>query len=129
MSSLKCPKCSSPLETVSYQGITVERCRACAGIWFERCDIEQLKTIKGSETLDIGQSQTNPAGERPQPYCSCPQCREAMMQMLDIDQYAIWYEKCLKCQGVWLDAGEFTQYKQNFSSKGLLHRVRLALGL
>jgi Zn-finger nucleic acid-binding protein len=44
--------------------------------------------------------------------------------MVDIDQHSIWYEKCPGCQGVWLDAGEFKDFKENFQPRGILDRVR-----
>jgi Zn-finger nucleic acid-binding protein len=47
-----------------------------------------------------------------------------MMQILDIDEYTLWYEKCPKCQGIWFDAGEFKKFKQNFLPKSVLDLTR-----
>jgi Zn-finger nucleic acid-binding protein len=48
-----------------------------------------------------------------------------MIRMVDIDQHCIWYEKCPACYGVWLDAGEFKNFKDNFQrSRNLLVKPR-----
>jgi hypothetical protein len=40
--------------------------------------------------------------------------------MLDIDKQAIWWEKCARYGLIWLEAGQFSQYKQNFATKGVM---------
>ncbi|WP_407810038.1 TFIIB-type zinc ribbon-containing protein [Spirulina subsalsa] len=103
------------MEQVVYAEIEVDRCTQCHGIWFDSREAEQLKTIEGSEILDDGEEVV---GDRYDPSAkplSCPRCRTPLLQMLDIDQHSIWYEKCVKCHGIWLDAGEFKKFKQNFS--------------
>jgi Zn-finger nucleic acid-binding protein len=50
-----------------------------------------------------------------------------MLKMLDLDKHAIWYEKCSRCQGMWLEAGQFSQYKQNFSKKGVINLAKQVL--
>ncbi|WP_301951373.1 hypothetical protein [Microcystis aeruginosa] len=36
--------------------------------------------------------------------------------MLDIDKQAIWWENCDHYGLIWLEAGQFSQYKQNFAN-------------
>ncbi|MCW6037439.1 zf-TFIIB domain-containing protein [Spirulina subsalsa FACHB-351] len=115
MKPIRCPKCNGSMEQVVYAEIEVDRCTQCHGIWFDSREAEQLKTIEGSEILDDGEEVV---GDRYDPSAkplSCPRCRTPLLQMLDIDQHSIWYEKCVKCHGIWLDAGEFKKFKQNFS--------------
>jgi Zn-finger nucleic acid-binding protein len=124
MGCVGCPQCSGQLELVIYQKIEVDRCQDCAGIWFDRLEAEQLKQIKGSERVDVG---TSAESKRQPKTSSCPKCRQPMLRMLDIDKHAIWYEKCPRCQGIWLEAGQFTRYKQNFAPKGMMRRTKHAL--
>ncbi len=124
MNSITCPKCGGSLEQVIHKGIEVDRCLNCAGIWFDFLEAEQLKTIKGSESLDIGNPEIGSQFDRIDGEIYCPRCSEKMTRMLDIDQHSIWYEKCPECQGVWFDAGEFKKFKQNFQPRGWLHRAR-----
>ena len=124
MKSLNCPKCNGHLEVVIHRGVEIDRCRKCMGMWFDRLEAETLKQIAGSETLDIGNGETTTQSNRVKEDIKCPRCHKSMLQMLDIDRHSIWYEKCLECEGVWLDAGEFRQFKRNFVSKNPLNIVK-----
>jgi Zn-finger nucleic acid-binding protein len=61
--------------------------------------------------LDIGDQEIGSQLDHLTGDIQCPRCRTKMTRLVDIDQYCIWYEVCPKCQGVWLDAGEFTQLR------------------
>lgn len=39
---MKCPKCGADLITQDYEGIQVERCGECAGVWFDAGEAERL---------------------------------------------------------------------------------------
>lgn len=111
MSEIKCPKCQGSLEQVVYADIEVDRCTSCKGIWFDSLEAQELKNIKGSESIDIGDSQTgselNKMGD-----INCPKCHTKMTKMVDLKQTHIWYEKCPVCYGIWFDAGEFKDFKE-----------------
>lgn len=124
MKPLICPKCQGNLEPVVWQAIEIDRCLKCKGIWFDSLEAEQLKTIEGSEGLDIGDQEIGTQMDQLSGDIRCPRCRAKMTRLVDIDQYCIWYEICPKCQGVWLDAGEFKKFKDNFKPKGVLSQFR-----
>lgn len=124
MKSLCCPKCRGKLESIIYQGIEVDRCRKCQGIWFDCLEAEQLRELQGSESLDVGNSIAESQSDRIPQQINCPRCHLKMMQILDLDQHALWYEKCQKCNGIWFDAGEFKKFKQNFQTKSVFDRAR-----
>ena len=52
--SLKCPKCDHGMEEISHGDVTIDRCTHCKGLWFDAGEATQLKGIKGSEAVDIG---------------------------------------------------------------------------
>lgn len=124
MKSLSCPKCGSDLEKITYGDITVDRCSSCAGIWFDSLEVEQLKAIQGSESLDLGNPELDSRLNHVKKTILCPRCQCKMNPMVDMDQYTIWYEKCDQCQGIWLDAGEFKRYKQNFQPRGIIEKAK-----
>ena len=39
---MKCPKCGHDMETVILEGIDVENCTFCKGVYFDRSEIESL---------------------------------------------------------------------------------------
>lgn len=108
---MKCPKCHAEMEVVEYAGISVDRCTACKGIWFDMLEHEQLKNIEGSESIDIGSTilgETYETVDR----IDCPACKAQLIRMVDRSQPHIWYEACTCCYGVFFDAGEFRDYKE-----------------
>ncbi len=50
----------------------------------------------------------------------CPEGHGPLNKAVDADQSHIWFEECATCQGIFLDAGEFTDMKY----KTLMDRVR-----
>ncbi len=121
---IKCPKCTNKLITINYQNIEIDRCSQCEGIWFDAMEAEQLKKVKGSEKIDSGNYIEPEHFNHPQHQTKCPRCRGRMLQMLDIDQYSIWYKQCRRCRGIWLDAGEFRKFKQNFQAYNLTNLTK-----
>jgi hypothetical protein len=39
---MKCPKCGADLKTEDYEGIQVDRCPECLGVWFDAGEAETL---------------------------------------------------------------------------------------
>lgn len=111
MSQMHCPKCEGTLEAVVYADIEVDRCTHCKGIWFDSLEAQTLKKTKGSESIDIGDpkigSKLDAIGN-----IDCPKCHTLMTKMVDPKQTHLWYEKCPVCYGIWFDAGEFKDYKE-----------------
>jgi uncharacterized protein len=56
---LICPKCASPMRTYARNGITIDQCTACHGIFLDRGELEQLISAESSY---LG----GPASDRPQ---------------------------------------------------------------
>ncbi|MEQ9000117.1 MAG: zf-TFIIB domain-containing protein [Coleofasciculus sp. B1-GNL1-01] len=111
MTSMKCPKCQGSLESVVYADIEVDRCADCHGIWFDSQEAQTLKTIEGSEAIDTGDPKIGSKFNAIEDI-DCPKCKARMTKMVDLKQSHIWYEKCPICYGIWFDAGEFKDYKQ-----------------
>ena len=109
---MNCPKCKAPFETLDHAGITVDRCSGCAGLWFDMLDKEDLQRIEGSERIDIGHEQVGADYNRIR-HIDCPACRQAMIPMVDKDQFHIAYESCPSCYGTFFDAGEFRDLKEH----------------
>ena len=107
---MKCPKCDSDFEKVDFKGIEVERCKGCQGIWFDLLEHETLKKMQGSEAIDIGDPEKGKEYNK-KDRIDCPACRSRMIKMVDNKQPHIWYEYCSVCNGVFFDAGEFTDFK------------------
>lgn len=108
---MNCPKCDSEMEKVVHSGIEVDRCTDCGGIWFDMLEHKALKIVPGSEAIDTG----DPAVGREMSkieHINCPVCKTPMARMVDKEQPDLWCEGCAACNGIFFDAGEFTDFKQ-----------------
>jgi Zn-finger nucleic acid-binding protein len=47
---MQCPKCKASMEKVVFEGVEVDRCMGCWGIWFDFQEQKQLKQMKGAAT-------------------------------------------------------------------------------
>jgi len=53
MADLICPKCQGPMRKHQRNGVTIEQCRRCHGIFLDRGELEQLI---GAESSFLGRS-------------------------------------------------------------------------
>jgi Zn-finger nucleic acid-binding protein len=98
------------METVTFEGITIDRCTGCKGIWFDANEQKHLKERKGSEVVDAGDVLVGRKMDKITNIL-CPRCHGPMIRMVDVDQHHIDYEACTTCYGIFLDAGEFKDMK------------------
>ena len=108
---MDCPKCDSIMEAVTYHGVTVDRCTECKGIWFPGVEHKILKKMKGSQAIDIGSPELGKEYDELEDV-HCPVCDTVMERLTETFQPHIHYESCPKGDGVFFDAGEFTDYKE-----------------
>ena len=118
---MQCPKCPGKMEIKTYgRKITVHRCDQCAGLF---CDPEVLREMKrewmSEVVLDTGDSDVGRQFNKVEDI-NCPSCGIPMLKSTDNKQTHIWFERCEQCEGIYLDAGEFTDLK--FDT--LMDRVR-----
>lgn len=108
---MECPKCDSNMEKVTFETVEVNRCTNCKGMWFDMLQHEHLKAMQDSESIDIGDAATGREYDKID-RINCPICRTQMIRMVDAKQPHIHYEACTSCYGVFFDAGEFRDYKE-----------------
>ena len=109
---MDCPKCDATMESVTYKGATVQRCTKCQGIWFPGIEHKELKVMKGSEAIDIGSAKLGEEYDNVKDV-HCPECDTVMDRLADKFQPHIHYEACSRGHGVFFDAGEFRDFKED----------------
>ena len=107
---MDCPKCAQPMEEVSFRDVDVDRCTACGGLWFDLLEHEDLKKIRGAaEEIDTGDPVEGKRQDQVRKV-ACPKCHSQMIAVRDPEQPHIAFEQCTVCSGVFMDAGEFTDF-------------------
>ncbi|UCC24714.1 MAG: MFS transporter [Gemmatimonadales bacterium] len=104
--AMRCPKCRSDMEQIDVEGIEIDRCLTCNGIWFDAGEAEALRNRKAAVAIDVGEASVGKIHNVIDDY-RCPRCGGSMSRMVDRVQRHIWFEKCDACEGTFFDAGEF----------------------
>ena len=121
MADMHCPADGHALRGGSYQGIRVDRCPACSGVWLDRARLEALEEIHEREyrgepaaELDLGSQAYELARQKARGPRRCPGCGVEM----EAREYArvseVLIDVCPRCHGIWLDAGELEQLERFF---------------
>ncbi len=110
---MQCPKCHAAMEEHTLStlkgGVTIDRCTGCKGMWFDIGEAEALKDKWMSDYIDSGDPEVGKEQNKIRDI-DCPRCGQPMQKMSDPVQTHIQYEACEE-HGMYLDAGEFTDYK------------------
>lgn len=109
---MNCPKCKSDMSPVQFQGVTIDRCESCHGLWFDENELKKFLSKKDSERIDIGDHADYEKSDSIVDY-ACPRCQNRMVKMVHNQQSHIWYEACGNCFGLFLDATELTDLKKH----------------
>jgi uncharacterized protein len=109
--AMPCPKCGGGrLEDLTLDGMEVNRCAGCQGIWFDK---GELGGLLGRETTRIAPLM---GGDDPADLDDvagrCPRDRQRLLRVLSARNQQVWIDTCRICQGIWLDGGEFERLKR-----------------
>ena len=108
---MNCPKCHAAMDHVRLNGIEIDRCSGCKGLWFDNGELRAMRAISDSEMLDLGLPALGFAFNG-QHDIDCPRCQDIALLTERVNGGTVTVEHCPQCQGSFLDAGEFTAYKQ-----------------
>lgn len=107
--SMKCPSCKNPLREKGAGGLTLDVCYGgCGGIWF---DAKELGRVSASAATSLHSIWSVPVSnvKLSEPRM-CPRCPDTVLERKWFsDSKKVEIDQCPKCDGVWLDAGEFTR--------------------
>jgi len=103
--AMRCPKCRADMEQIDYEGVEIDRCTICNGIWFDAGEIDVLQDKQAAAAIDTGDAKIGKQSNAMDSY-QCPRCSGPMVKVVDPKQTHIWYETCNSCHGSYLDAGE-----------------------
>lgn len=118
---MQCPKCQSAMEDKTYGAkITIQRCSQCHGLFCKPHVLSEMREEwMADAVLDVGDPRIGKQYDKIEDI-NCPECDSKMDMISDPDQSHIWLESCPSCEGIFLDAGEFTDLKY----KTLADKVR-----
>ena len=94
-----CPRCKSTVIVVETEGVEVDWCPDCSGVWF---DAGELEVLLGHDRPIREIMPGGPAGEK-EPGLRCPRCPERLTK---VGLGSAVLDLCPHEHGIWFDAGE-----------------------
>ncbi len=107
---MKCPKCKGEMRKSRYGDVVVDSCDMCYGIWLDKEELVKIsdssennldKTVK--EIRDLMNTENKTIDEQD---IACPNCNKPMSKIQFQTKNETLVDKCVKCEGMWFDAGE-----------------------
>lgn len=110
---MECPKCHGRMQEKTLStlsgSVTIDKCVACHGLWFDLGEAEILKDKWMSEHIDDSGTILSKQHDTLRDI-DCPRCGKPMIPVSDPKQKHLQYETCA-AHGMYFDAGEFTDFK------------------
>ncbi len=101
-----CPVCGQPLVAFELDGIEIDRCVECGGVWLDAGELEwiaeQAGVRPGGLTRALEEAKGRRHGKR-----HCPRCRRRLRVIhVQGNKREIELDRCPVGDGLWLDPGE-----------------------
>lgn len=107
--SLHCPRCTEPMQSLMLGEHAVRECAECGGLWVNSEMLQRLCNAR--ETMSIitntlaARKPTSPSRTDAVRYLDCPRCSKLMNRVNFAKSSGVIMDVC-KTDGVWLDRGE-----------------------
>jgi len=107
--NLACVKCNSILDRATFEGLEVDLCPRCGGLWLYRVEITRAARLPDAELLRLRKLLTDAGGPPPLPtedIVPCPACEG---QLTEVVLGSVHVDYCESCHGIFLDRGELEE--------------------
>lgn len=140
MVSMQCPRCGGGLVGEQLNGVSIDRCSTCAGVWL--ADVEIISPLRADLVIEQSTGQDDsvagPSGKAGVPMSEresveqCPKC-QAHLDAVNYDYGSgIIIDVYPNGHGIWLDSGELEHlkiYKSEAEDKFRAQAPQLAVQL
>ena len=104
---IHCPRCVGELEPITYEGVDLDICLLCHGLWFDQGELAKFNNFDSDFPFGPGKPVKGKAiGGH------CPRCNVVMIVMRYAPRTNFQLDRCPECGGVWLDNGEIGKVQQ-----------------
>ena len=106
---MNCPRCEGILKKFVFQGIELDKCNKCGGLWFDEGEFKKLKDtgISVEEATELDKKLENELKVK-SGKLRCPRCYNFMREINFMYTSPIKIDCCEVCGGMWLDSGELS---------------------
>ncbi|NOZ87713.1 MAG: rhomboid family intramembrane serine protease [Deltaproteobacteria bacterium] len=111
----RCPVDHTLLKSLVFNGVTLDQCPNCGGIWFDRNELDEtvrrlIRFPQEASAIDVPLGETQDINDLEQyRSLSCPRCRDTKLSAGRFGRISnVVLDTCPRCRGVWADHGELT---------------------
>ncbi len=105
-----CPDCKQQMAVRVYDGVSLDLCEACAGIWFDDGELRQLIQTDPVALTSLEESAAKNAVESaPATGRRCPSCARVLDRYRYLYDSPLELDRCDACQGIWVEDGELAK--------------------
>lgn len=107
--NLTCVKCSSILDRASFEGLEVDLCPSCGGLWLDRGEITRAARLPEAELARLRALLAAGGDPPPTPtenVVPCPACDGCLSEVV---LGSVHVDYCDACHGIFLDRGELEE--------------------
>lgn len=129
---MQCPKCNNPMEMQKIEGVEIDVCSHCAGMWFDQDELRKAKDQAEPDAnwMDFEIWKHADRFKFSQRPVKCPKCNVDMV-LINYGDTTVEIDYCPQCRGTWLDEGEFNNIIDALDSelahKGISNYVKSSL--
>ena len=100
-----CPRCKATLVKENREGVDVDVCRSCNGMWVHKNQLNILLKESGGD-VEMCSIDDNPHDDK-FPVIKCRECEDETMKKINFLDYSdIIMDYCSSCGSMWLDKDE-----------------------
>jgi Zn-finger nucleic acid-binding protein len=94
--------------------IQLDQCAQCGGIWCDKWELFPIDPDEAERVEGLDAALLTAPVKLPQGPLYCPRCTAPLQECKDPALPAdLLFERCLRCEGIWLNRGELTRYKSH----------------
>ncbi|MHB8603649.1 MAG: TFIIB-type zinc ribbon-containing protein [Thermoplasmatota archaeon] len=113
---LNCPRDGALLARSEREGVLIDRCTTCGGMWLDATELSRV-----AHERELEKRATRVSSTAPKSPFTCPRCngevRASYVGEVEVDT-------CTSCHGVWLDAGELEDARRTHETDRALDASR-----
>ena len=102
---MRCPKCDVEMMSFAFQGIEVDRCPQCDGVWLDKGELEAILERNLGDAIEMVSFATMPRVDDDAP-ATCHRCGEPMISLVGAAD--VRFEWCQRCEAIFFDKGELS---------------------
>jgi Zn-finger nucleic acid-binding protein len=94
--------------------IQLDQCRNCGGVWCDQWELFPIDPDEAEKVDRLDKALLRNSVDLPARTLYCPRCTAALHHCKDPAlPEDLFFERCLRCEGIWLNRGELKRYKNH----------------